>query len=568
MPSPEYFVTLAQQLDSAKHGQKGAFIQEAISVVGSRDKVYKGLREHADWKSGRKQRSDTGKSSLDDTEIQTIAAYIHACNRQNGKQIMFVEQAVEDLQANGKLRLGVSLSTVRRALEKRGINPQQMRSPAPVQRLRALHPNHVHQIDPSVCTLYYLGKRARFEWMSESEYYKNKPWNEDKARSGMVWRYVLTDRATGYIAVCYVQAAGESFATYFEALTHFWGRRDCTPFHGVPEHLMYDRIGAMRTAEMQSFLAALEVNPIVVQQARGKGQVENANNIVETHFENRLVGQNVRDIDHLNAMAAQWEGWFNSQKKHTRHGMPRTTCWLQHVKQEHIRLLPAIEVCRLLAEPAQKTRKVSPELSISFAMAGEKHQDRLRHIEGLNVGDTVQVAPVAFEAGSVYVTLTALDGTETRHKISPIQRDVFGEDVEAAVIGEDHHQVAADSPRETMRKAMLKQSQGVETLGEAEAAKKAHKPIFEGKVDTMKVIKDAPKVEHLPRRGVDIKPAVELPKLSPLASLKGLSQRLGRSLTAAEGDLLRSRFPAGCDERELDDLAAELNTQKPLLAAV
>jgi hypothetical protein len=559
MPSAEFFVDLARRLGEAKHGEKGMLINDATRACGTRQAVYVGLHKFAGWSSGRKTRADTGKSVIAADQALYLAGYIHTKNRQTGKQIVTIEQAVEDLRVNGKLDGEFSVSTARRALERAGIAPRQMRTPAPVQPLRSLHPNHVHQIDPSVCVMYYLGNNSRFEWMTEGEFYKNKPENQDKARAGMLWRYALTDHTSSYLEPFYIKAPGESYINYFDALMYFWGRKDHTPFHGVPRYLMSDRIGAMRTHEIQSLLAALEVQHIVAQGARAKGQVENANNIIETHFEYRLRGQNVESVEHLNQLAAAWAANYNGTKRHARTGMPRTTCWLKHIREEHIRLLPSLEICRLLAEPRSQHRTVTPDMAITFSWPGTGPESyRLRHIAGLNVKDKVRVQPAPFQEGrALWVTVTAADGAETRHLVQPIQRDQFGFDKEAALIGDEHHRVAPDTPREQARKAMQKLAYNVETLAEAEAAKKSNMATFPG-VDTMKSVNDSPKVHHLPRRGVEIKREIELPRNGPVQSLTLLRNRLGRPLTLAEGDELRERYPAGCTDSEIDEVAAQM----------
>jgi hypothetical protein len=223
-----------------------------------------------------------------------------------------------------------------------------------------------------------------------------------------------------------------------------------------------------------------------------------------------------------------------------------------------------------LAEPRKHLRTVTPDMAVTFAWPagiGQKTY-RLRHIPGLNVRDKVAVQPAPFDAPALWVTVTATDGTESRHLVKPIETDKFGFDREAAVIGDAHKQVAADTPREALRKQFLKQAHGTDTLAEAEAAQKKNAPVYQGQVDTMRVVQDAPKIAHMPRRGMEIRPAVELPRNSPMHSMIGLSNRLGRPLTAPEGEELRRGYPAGCTDAELDDLAARMRGAGVKLSAV
>lgn len=566
MPSHEYFNQLAVSLNRAKHGEKGRLIEEAIRACGSRAAVYRGLKEYAGWDSKRKPRNDTGKSVISEQQAQTVMGYITVNDRKNGKQIMPLTQAVDDLKANGLLPSEVSVSTVERALKNLRIAPKQMRLPPPRSNLKSPHSNYAHQIDPSVCVLWHFGKNTRFEWMSENEFYKNKPENEEAAKNGRIWRYVLTDHASGYISVFYIQATGESFINYFDALMYFWGRKQHSPFHGLPKYLISDRIGAMRTADMQSLLNALLVEHIVAQEANAKGQVEGANNIVETSFENRLRGRTVHNIFDLNQLANQWEAWFNSTKKHNRYNGTRTDCWLRHITEQQLRNLPAPRVCRVLAEPKPSTRTVSADMAIEFAIPKlGKHRYRLRHIAGINVGDKVQVQP-SLDFPDVIVTLTNADGTTSKHQVQAIQVDSLGFDVEAALIGEEFKS-APDTTRETMRKTAQKAAYGTDKQGEADKARKENKPVYQDQIDTFKSINDAPKVQHMPRRGIDAMPAaIEMPRHSPIQSMITLSNRLGRPLTEVEGKTLREKYPEGCTDQEIDDLVAKHD--KPQLAAV
>jgi hypothetical protein len=65
---------------------------------------------------------------------------------------------------------------------------------------------------------------------------------------------------------------------------------------------------------------------------------------------------------------------------------------------------------------------------------------------------------------------------------------------------------------------------------------------------------------------------VEMTKMPELVafmhSMIGLSNRLGRPLTAPEGEELRRGYPAGCTDAELDDLAARMRGAGVKLSAV
>ena len=87
--------------------------------------------------------------------------------------------------------------------------------------LRSLHPNHVHQIDPSLCLLYYTpgGKQ---HLMTESKFYKNKLDAYAKVKL-KCWRYVRYDHASGVVDVRYYEAEGENQDQFvMNTLTGAW----------------------------------------------------------------------------------------------------------------------------------------------------------------------------------------------------------------------------------------------------------------------------------------------------------------------------------------------------------
>jgi hypothetical protein len=95
-----------------------------------------------------------------------------------------------------------------------GLHPDQLLAPAPVTELASRHPNHVWQIDASLCTLYCLGNGAKgLQGMEGQVYYKNKPGNLERIGQP-VWRYVVTDHASGwlYVSTCSAPRAARTCA--------------------------------------------------------------------------------------------------------------------------------------------------------------------------------------------------------------------------------------------------------------------------------------------------------------------------------------------------------------------
>jgi hypothetical protein len=135
----------------------------------------------------------------------------------------------------------VSNAHLGRLLRQRNLHAAAMKQAAPAVSMKSLHPNHVHQVDPSYCVLYYLPKRGGGaesfiqRIAGDDEFYKNKPQNFERAASFRVWRYVLTDHYSGTLMVRYYQSAGESVENLYDFLLWCWSRHQNRPFHGVPK---------------------------------------------------------------------------------------------------------------------------------------------------------------------------------------------------------------------------------------------------------------------------------------------------------------------------------------------
>ncbi|MBE0328546.1 integrase, partial [Klebsiella pneumoniae] len=119
----------------------------------------------------RKQRSDAGDSALTRDEAMTISGMMETI-RGTGKRTLSVEKAINSLRDNGLIVSGrldestgeivpLSASAIIRALRQYRLHPDQLRAPAPAVQLASRHPNHVWQLDASICVLYYLKNPAK-----------------------------------------------------------------------------------------------------------------------------------------------------------------------------------------------------------------------------------------------------------------------------------------------------------------------------------------------------------------------------------------------------------------------
>ncbi|MCF4653853.1 transposase, partial [Acinetobacter baumannii] len=164
--------------------------------------------EKVGFKSERKQRSDKGKTVVPTEVAEMVGGMVHVATRANGKKTLPMTTALEMLIADGKAPR-VSAATVARVMKQNMCHPKQLATPSAHTQQKSLHPNHVWQVDASVCVLFYLPKGG-MQVMDEKKFYKNKPANVKKIENDRVIRYVMTDHYSGSIYVEYVYGSESS----------------------------------------------------------------------------------------------------------------------------------------------------------------------------------------------------------------------------------------------------------------------------------------------------------------------------------------------------------------------
>ncbi|MGY8829653.1 MAG: integrase, partial [Pseudomonadales bacterium] len=218
-------VDLSRALDGAGKGQRTALCKAAAHELGlSLATIYRKLEEvNVSATAPRKRRADAGQSGLTRQEALTISAALIEPARRNEKRLYSLGDAVDALRISGMIRAEsvdkatgelrpMSLSAIGRALRSFKLHPDQLLAPAPVTELASTHPNHVWQIDASICVLYYLkpgadSKANGLRVMDAAEFYKNKPKNLLRVAMDRVWSYEITDHASGSLYLEYVLGA-------------------------------------------------------------------------------------------------------------------------------------------------------------------------------------------------------------------------------------------------------------------------------------------------------------------------------------------------------------------------
>nr|DAG35047.1 MAG TPA: transposase [Caudoviricetes sp.] len=430
--------------------ERSSIIAEMCRLFGFCEvSAYRALRRNG-WESDRKKRSDAGASSINEKDLSTVAALLQNSVRKNGKKTMSVENARSIMLQNG-FDVPISTRQLSELLKTRTLSTESTSKPSPHQRMRTEYPNQVHFADPSVALMYFA-PNGKQKFLRDDEVYKNKPFLEGRENL-KCWRYVLTDHYSGTICVRYYAAAGENSANMYDFLLYAWGKKKdpLYNFHGLPELLIWDCGSANISKPVTNALKALrvETEPHLPGNPRAKGQVENANNIVECQFESLLHLEEVNSMEELNDAAERWCAAFNAnQLEHrdtriTRAGRKigsRTMIW-NWIKEEQLRELPDEEICRQIFTTGIQPRTVGGDLAISFVHPKNKAATRysLSALPDIMVGMTVNVQPILVsEEALALVSYQDRTGKIVSFEVKPIEYDRVGFDIAAPVFGQEY----------------------------------------------------------------------------------------------------------------------------------
>lgn len=561
---------IACELEALPHSQRSAFIDaQAARIAISKQTLYRWLQEKVGWVSGRKKRADAGSTAMQTEHLQAIGAMQKVSVRKNGKLILPMTVATSIAKENG-IEVPVSNSRVNQLLRQRRMAASQQAIDSPHVRMRSLHPNHTHQVDPSLCVLYYMhGKQAM---MTDDKFYKNKLENYAKVKM-KVWRYVLTDHASALIIPWYVEAAGENPGILADFLIWAWSKQPGRDFHGVPVNLIWDKGSANTAAGIKSLLDSLEVNHIAhtAGNARAKGSVEGSNNLVETQFESRLKFSPVDSVAALNAAALAWCNAYNANRipgqdtRLRRPGLPvavaRSDLW-HLITAAQLRLLPDERICREFMRGKIETRKVRGDLTITFKhpqMPGRCSYD-LTGCAGVNVGDSVQVSPLIYGDGLVVITVQRYDGEALHHKVEPISGfDRFGFQKDNPVFGENFK---AKPKTATELAGDELDTSAFGALPEKDMVKAKDKAVpFGGKIDAHQHLKDVELPAYLPRKGNEITSGhrFEEQPMTVIAAAKQLRTELGYLYSEFHLNYLKTNYSEGITPTQFDELIVQFN---------
>lgn len=523
---------LREALTRAAHGIKGDLVRRCAEQIGaSVPTVHRWLKANAIEPSARTRRSDAGTSAASYDDLKLISIALYESIRKTGNRIMTIPSAIEMLQANGVIQTRLSPSRIAQLLTANGLHPSQLDRPTPAIAQRSLHPNHVWQVDASVCVAYYLSNATGLHVMREEEFYKNKPKNLTRVQNERLIRYTVVDHFSHALVTRYYLGS-ESAVHLGDVLAWaFSDKGSGHSMHGVPLIMQMDMGSANTSAPVQNMLHNLRVRVIVHERhnSRANGSVEVAHYLVERHFESALRFAHVDGLDDLNAKALQWAHHFCATRVHTRISDTRYSAWLR-ITADQLRIAPPVDVMRELTVTHPQERRVSNNLTITFAplrSEGSREFSLYGRVPGVRAGDKVRVVVNVYRRPAIDVEYFDVARGEQRWAmVEPNEHNDAGFLVTAPVIGQDLRQ----GPRSLVdhnRDEGLLTAYGHavpllatrdEQLDAAKTAKEKGGLVFGGQVDPFRHVADAELPRMLPKRGVELEAQsqrhVDVPRLT------------------------------------------------------
>jgi len=574
---------LAKRLDATPHNSRGEIILNFATQFGwSNAKVYRQLKT-VGWSSCRKSRSDKGQTSQDPEALTHLSAAVRLGVRKNGKITMQTPNARSMLSANGR-QFAVGNARLNTLMKERCMDIKKQKQPSAYQPQKSLYPNHVHQVDPSLCLIYYL-KDGSQKILGDDEIYKNKPENIERLGSLKVWRYVLTDHYSSTIIVRYYQAKGETQENLFDFLLYAWKKLGDRVFHGVPKILSWDKGSANTAKAIACALCALDVEAITHEAGnpRAKGSVEQSNNLVEKLFESRLRYEPVKNIDEINYAVESWYNAYNSDSipyydaKLSRRFMAepkaRYSIW-QIINKNQLRILPDEELCRYLLSAKPEERKVRADLSVSFKHPNKKRTSYydISHIDGVYPRAIIKVSPLIYGEAQIIVYVENYQGIEQTFIIDAIEADSFsGFANNAAIIGEEYKS-QPDTVIEQAGKAADRAAFPNKDEDEIKKEKNKNHAPFNGTIDAHSHLRNVRTPDYMQRPGSELsipdRKHTEIKPLTNIEACKRLISELGRIDGVNYHDIVSQYYPEGVPLSEFDELVKRITQPVTALSVI
>lgn len=439
---------LRDALNAARHGEQTAQVEAFADRIGKKAcTVWRWLKDHAGYQSGRKKRADAGSTSVPIATLEMMASMKREAVRGNGNKTLPTGVAMNILHKNG-VEITVSKSRYNAIMREKNLDVDSIMAARTTITTRPKHVNQVYQVDPSLCVIYYMHGKQFI--MRDEEFYKNKPGNYAKVLL-KVWRYVRWEQASSSVDVRYFEAAGENQESLFEFLHYTMSKQPNRLSFGVPATLEMDKGSANTSHGILNWMDAMGVE--VITHAAGhswaKGGVEGANWLVETHFESRLKFEPVESVEQLNASASAWVRDFNANaiphvecrvKRASGEPLVRDDLWQLIMRTpEHLIEIPDISVCKYFLHGKQDTRQVR-DYFISFVhpeIKKSRQYDLRPWAEYLANKMEVKVWPLLLKNGALRIEIPRIGSEALLVEVQADSAfDAFGNSMTAQEKGE------------------------------------------------------------------------------------------------------------------------------------
>jgi len=518
---------VAKRLAEAQPAKRRGIVQEYVKCTGHTEQhIYSVARKHG-WKSGRKKKATAGERKIEatDDQLESIAKIIDEC-RVKGTAPVPTWRAIQIAEDSGYISRGsVSPSFFNGWFKTEGYSRKKKdcRERKNHIHLASLHPNHVHLVDITNCTQWYLEKDGTLGHQGHKEVYRNKEGKNPKGKK--ILRFMLVDHFSNTFFPYYFLTDGEGALETRDFLIKGWRKKRDPgryPFHGVPLILMGDKGPGNESTLVQGTLSSLGVEWISHGKGKPwvKGAVEGMMAIWERAFESCLRLDPVYSVEDLNARAYDMAIFMNTKKTHKRLRGPRFGAW-NTIKKDQLRILPDDDVLSTLVQTRALDRTVGPDLMIRLDGGNYRVPD-----PDLN-GARVSVCYDPYNPPDILVT-----AGDKHYRLSRIG-EIEGNFLEtAAIIGKEYK----TAPQQTGAKKQnaLKEKEWI-------ASPRA---FGEG-------VKNVGSVGYIDRKGTpfDVVPLIrEVAKISAMTQIKA---KLGRGLTVEENRYIHATYQRTVPEMDI-----------------
>lgn len=356
---------------AATAAERSSLVRAAAARLDKSERTIYRLLADQGWTSGRKPRSDRGRSAVGVDDLTEVAAWMARARNKRGEPNLPLTEAHRIAAEQATTAGGLSRRQLARRMSEEGLSLTHMRAQAPAIARVSSHPNHVGLIDISVGIQWYFrdattGKKLDLYDDAGARFYEGKRQNLATINR-VIHRYRYVDHYTGASAIQYFYSPGERAEDVVQFLwTVFSDKGDLArawPQRGLPRVLVCDQGSAFKAGIVVELLKALGIRQEfhAPRNPKASGAVEKAHDTWQRSFEGRLALRPAEDLDELNARALPFCALLNAERPHARHGRTPISLWAG-ITPEQLREPPDRDTFFRLATTRPETGKLDNRL--------------------------------------------------------------------------------------------------------------------------------------------------------------------------------------------------------------